>query len=176
MTLQAFERSDWHTVIDRHPLGSHDPTEWLRYGVSLLQTLTPGAEAGKQQQQAALAFAQAQREGASAEAVVAAMQHAVLLSLHQALVVAELEGLAGMAEPGSALMATELSAAAQVATQTGPSVTLTAISGRIDGLPAVLDSLRAQTLLPARVHLHLSREPHLLDGGGGPQASGGGGP
>ena len=29
----------------------------------------------------------------------------------------------------------------------------------------MLDSLRAQTLVPARVHLHLSREPHLLDGG-----------
>ena len=85
MTEQAFERGDWQTVIDAHPLESHDPAEWLRYGVALLQTLTPGAEAGKQQQQAALAFVQAQREGASAEAVVAAQQQAVLLNLKKAL-------------------------------------------------------------------------------------------
>ena len=45
MTQQAFERGDWQTVIDAHPLESHDPAEWLRYGVALLQTLTPGAEA-----------------------------------------------------------------------------------------------------------------------------------
>ena len=88
MTQQAFERGDWQTVIDAHPLESHDPAEWLRYGVALLQTLTPGAEAGKQQQQAALAFVQAQREGASAEAVAAAQQQAVLLNLREALTLA----------------------------------------------------------------------------------------
>ena len=95
MTQQAFERGDWQKVIDAHPLESHDPAEWLRYGVALLQTLTPGAEAGKQQQQAALAFVQAQREGASAEAVAAAMQQAVMLSLGQSLLLAGLrkEGL-----------------------------------------------------------------------------------
>jgi aryl-alcohol dehydrogenase-like predicted oxidoreductase len=85
MTQQAFERGDWQTVIDAHPLESHDPAEWLRYGVALLQTLSPGAEAGKQQQQAALAFVQAQREGASAAAAAAAMQQAVLLNLKKAL-------------------------------------------------------------------------------------------
>ena len=164
MTQQAFERGDWQTVIDAHPLESHDSSEWLRYGVALLQTLTPGAEAGMQQQQAALAFVHAQREGACAETAAAAQQ-VVLLNLHQALVVAGMEGLPWMAEPGSALKATALSAAGQLATQTGPPVTLTAISGRLERLPAVLDSLRAQTLVPARVHLHLSREPHLLDGG-----------
>ena len=85
MTQQAFERGDWQTVIDAHPLESHDSFEWLRYGVVLLQTLTPGAEAGMQQQQAALAFVQAQREGACAETAAAAQQ-VVLLNLHQALV------------------------------------------------------------------------------------------
>jgi len=90
MTEQAFERGDWQTVIDAHPLESHDPAEWLRYGVALLQTLTPGAEAGKQQQQAALAFVQAQREGASAEAVAAAQQQAVLMGLREALTLTDI--------------------------------------------------------------------------------------
>ena len=90
MTQQAFERGDWLAVIDAHPLESHDPGEWLRYGVALLQTLTPGAEAGKQQQQAALAFVQAQKEGANAEEVVAAQRQAVLLSLREALKLAEI--------------------------------------------------------------------------------------
>lgn len=47
----------------------------------------------------------------------------------------------------------------------GPVVTLTAISGRLSSLPAVIASLRAQSCRPARVHLHLSREGHLLDEG-----------
>ena len=91
MTQQAFERGDWQTVIDAHPLESHDPAEWLRYGVALLQTLTPGAEAGKQQQQAALAFVQAQREGAPPEAVEAAQRQSVLLNMGQALDLAGVE-------------------------------------------------------------------------------------
>ena len=90
MTQQAFERGDWQAVIDAHPLESHDPAEWLRYGVALLQTLTPGAEAGKQQQQAALAFVQAQKEGANAEEVAAAQRQSVLLSLREALSLAEI--------------------------------------------------------------------------------------
>ena len=90
MTKQAFERGDWQTVINTHPLESNDPAEWLRYGVALLQTLTPGAEAGKQLQQAALAFVHAQKEGASGAAVAAAQQDAVLLNLKKAL---ELAGL-----------------------------------------------------------------------------------
>ncbi len=91
MTQQAFGRGDWQTVIDAHPLESHDPAEWLRYGVALLQTLTPGTESGKQQQQAALAFVQAQREGASAEAVAAAQQQAVLMSISRSLQLAGME-------------------------------------------------------------------------------------
>jgi len=90
MTQAAYERGDWQAVVDAHPLESHDPAEWLRYGVALLQTLTPGAEAGKQQQQAALAFVQAQKEGANAEEVVAAQRQAVLLSLREALKLAEI--------------------------------------------------------------------------------------
>ena len=90
MTQAAYERGDWQAVVDAHPLESHDPAEWLRYGVVLLQTLTPGAEAGKQQQQAALAFVQAQKEGANAEEVVAAQRQAVLLSLREALKLAEI--------------------------------------------------------------------------------------
>ena len=90
MTQQAFDRGDWQAVVHAHPLESHDPADWLRYGVALLQTLTPGAEAGKQQQQAALAFVQAQKEGANAEEVVAAQRQAVLLSLREALKLAEI--------------------------------------------------------------------------------------
>ena len=64
MTQAAFEQYDWQAVIAAHPLESHDPAEWLRYGVSLVQTIEPGPQQGKQQQQAALAFVQAQKEGA----------------------------------------------------------------------------------------------------------------
>lgn len=85
MSREAFERGDWQTVIEGHPLESHDPEEWLRYGVALLQTLEPGPDVGRQQQQAALAFVQAGKEGASAEAVAAAQRQSVLLSLQEAL-------------------------------------------------------------------------------------------
>jgi hypothetical protein len=91
MTREAYQRGDWQAVIADHPLESHDPEEWLRYGVALLQTLTPGPDVGKQQQQAALAFVQAQKEGASAEAVLEMQQQSVLLSLQETLT------LAGMA-------------------------------------------------------------------------------
>ncbi|QPN65827.1 hypothetical protein [Synechococcus sp. CBW1006] len=85
MTQQAFERGDWQAVIEAHPLESHDPAEWLRYGAALLHTIEPGADQAKQQQQAALAFLQAQKEGASAEVVDAAQQQAVRLNLIEAL-------------------------------------------------------------------------------------------
>ncbi len=85
MTQAAFEQHDWQAVIAAHPLESHDPAEWLRYGVALLQTLEPGPEQGRQQQQAALAFVLAQKEGATAEVVAAAQRRSVLLSLEQAL-------------------------------------------------------------------------------------------
>ena len=88
MSREAFERGDWQAVIAAHPLESHDPQEWLRYGVALLQTIQPGPDVGKQQQQAALAFVQAQKEGASAEQVAKAQRRSVLCSLQEALTVA----------------------------------------------------------------------------------------
>lgn len=94
MSQAAFERGDWAAVIKAHPLESHDPEEWLRYGVALLQTLTPGPDVGKQQQQAALAFVQAQKEGAHSEQVSTAQQQAVLLSLREALQIAGVEAVA----------------------------------------------------------------------------------
>lgn len=47
----------------------------------------------------------------------------------------------------------------------GPPVTLTAIQRRLALLPQVIESLRQQTLRPAKLHLHVSREAHLLDEG-----------
>jgi tetratricopeptide (TPR) repeat protein len=102
MTQEAFERGDWQAVIDAHRLESHDAAEWLRYGSALLHTLQLGAEAGKQQQQAALAFVQAQREGASAAAVAAAQRQVVMTNLRQAL---QLAGIAGPAAPELLLLA-----------------------------------------------------------------------
>lgn len=90
MTQQLFDQGDWQAVIAAHPLESHDPQEWLRYGVALLQTMEPGPDVGKQQQQAALAFVQAQKEGATAEDVAAAKRQAVLLSLREALTLADI--------------------------------------------------------------------------------------
>jgi hypothetical protein len=85
MSQQAFERGDWQAVIEAHPLESHDPEEWLRYGAALLHTIEPGPQQGRQQQQAALAYVQAQKEGAPAQAVAASQRQSVLLSLREAL-------------------------------------------------------------------------------------------
>lgn len=105
MSREAFERGDWQAVIEAHPLESHDPGEWLRYGVALLQTIQPGPDVGKQQQQAALAFVQAQKEGASAEAVAAAQRQSVLLNIGEAML------LAGMKPSPEIARQTELAAA-----------------------------------------------------------------
>lgn len=80
MSSVAFVRGDWQAVIEAHRLESHDPEEWLRYGAALLHTITAGPEQGKQQQQAALAFEQAKKEGAS-EAEVMAVQRDVFRRL-----------------------------------------------------------------------------------------------
>lgn len=85
MSREAFERGDWRAVIRAHPLESHDPQEWLRYGIALLQTLTPGPDLGRQQQQAALAFVQAGREGATAEEIQAAQRRSALISLQEGI-------------------------------------------------------------------------------------------
>jgi hypothetical protein len=92
MSQQAFERGDWQAVIDAHQLESHDPAEWLRYGAALLHTIEPGPEQGRQQQQAALAFVQAQKEGALADWVSAFLVLSIQLSLHEALTIAGVEG------------------------------------------------------------------------------------
>jgi FkbM family methyltransferase len=84
---QAFARGDWQAVIDAHPLESHDPAEWLRYGEALLHTIEPGPEQGRQQQQAALAFVQAQKEGASEQEVREAQRQGVLLQLGAGLLI-----------------------------------------------------------------------------------------
>jgi len=85
MSRQAFERGDWQEVIEDHPLEAHDPQKWLRYGVALLQTIEPGPDVGREQQQAALTFIQAQKAGATTEDVGAAQRQAVALSLKKAL-------------------------------------------------------------------------------------------
>lgn len=84
MSSEAYERREWVAVIEHHALESHDPSAWLRYGVALLQTIEPGPEQGRQQQQAALAFLRAAQEGAPPHEVQAYQQRAVLLSLAQA--------------------------------------------------------------------------------------------
>jgi hypothetical protein len=104
MTQQLFDQGDWQAVITAHPLESHDPQEWLRYGVALLQTMEPGPDVGKQQQQAALAFVQAQKEGATAEQMAAMQRQSVLLSLREALTLADIPiaeqlGAGASAEP-----------------------------------------------------------------------------
>jgi hypothetical protein len=85
MSQQAFERGDWQAVIDAHPLESHDPAEWLRYGAALLLTIEPGPQQGKQQQQAALAFEQAKREGARVDQVQRMQRQVLRRCLQQAL-------------------------------------------------------------------------------------------
>jgi len=91
MSQTAYEQGDWKAVIDHHPLESHDPQAWLRYGAALLQTVQPGPEALRQQQQAALAFLQAEKEGATELGVQEAKSLVVLEALRESLNVAGLE-------------------------------------------------------------------------------------
>lgn len=85
MTQDVLDLGDWPAVIKALRLESHDAAAWLRYGSALLHTIEPGPDAAKQQQQAALAFVQARREGASAGAVAAAQRQAAMSCLRQAL-------------------------------------------------------------------------------------------
>ena len=90
----------------------------------------------------------------------------MLISLNDALLAAGMQGIAGMDRSSESNKAAVLpKQPGQPALRTGPPVTLTAISIRMDTLPAVVDSLRAQSMKPARLHLHLSEVPHLLDEG-----------
>lgn len=179
MTQAAFDRRDWHTVIDAHQLESHDPSEWLHYGVALLQIIEPGPEVGKQQQQAALAFLQAQKEGATAEEVAAAKWESVSLSLREALTLAEIavpDHLwardAAPQDSGAAkgvMAAPELQATPQQPLQE-PLLALTAALARVfsielpqqaavlDQLLAAKEQLRIQKVGAAAVEEALQRE------------------
>lgn len=94
MIREADGQDDWQGVINAHQLESHDSRAWLLYGVALLQTLQPGEEAGRQQQQAALAFIQALKEGAKPEDVAAAQHRSAMLALRESLSAAGIGGFA----------------------------------------------------------------------------------
>ena len=91
MSNTTNDSPSWQDVVNAHPLESHDPEDWLLYGVALLQTMEPGPGIGKQLQRAALAFVQAQKEGSSADAVSTAQEHSVLISLKEALTIAGID-------------------------------------------------------------------------------------
>lgn len=81
MTAEAWERT-----IAEHPLESQDPKAWLRYAVALLERIEPQTpERRLLLLPAALAFLEAQRCGASQEAVAAAQRSAALRQLFNAL-------------------------------------------------------------------------------------------
>ena len=96
MTQETFARGDCQAVLHAHPLESYDPGERLRYGSALLNAIQQGPKAGRQQQQAALAFVQGQKEGVSVGAVAAAQGQVVMVNLRQAL---ELVGVSAPTEP-----------------------------------------------------------------------------
>jgi hypothetical protein len=162
MTQHLFDQGDWQAVIAAHPLESHDPQEWLRYGVALLQTMEPGPDVGKQQQQAALAFVQAQKEGATAEQVAAMQRQSVLLSLRRALTLADI--------PIPEQLGAGASAEPQPATPGDPLRELTAALARafalelpqqaavLDQLLAAKGQLREQAVSAAAVEEALRRE------------------
>lgn len=86
---------DWDREIAEHPLESQDPAAWLRYGTALLERIEPEApDRRRQQQQAALAFLEALRCGASTEEVAAAQRGVAERQLREALRLAELDGSA----------------------------------------------------------------------------------
>jgi hypothetical protein len=89
MNDPAGRQAHWEAVIAAHPLESHDPAAWLRYGVALSQRIEPSAQERRQQQQVGLAFAHAEALGASKEAVALSQRQATLLSLVEALALAE---------------------------------------------------------------------------------------
>jgi fatty acid/phospholipid biosynthesis enzyme len=82
-------RQPWQEVIAAHPLESHDPAEWLLFGVALSQLIEPSAEERQQQQQAGLAFAHAEALGASKDAVAQSQRQSTLLSLADGLELAD---------------------------------------------------------------------------------------
>jgi hypothetical protein len=89
MSEQSGMQDDWAAVIAAHPLESHEPATWLRYGVALCQRIEPSSEERQQQQQAGLAFAHAEALGASKDEVARSQRQATLFSLAAALELAE---------------------------------------------------------------------------------------
>jgi len=154
MTQLAFERGDWQAVIAAHPLESHDPQEWLRYGVALLQTIEPGPDVGKQQQQAALAFMQAQKEGAPAEAVAAAQRHSVMLSLSEALNLAGLTATADLVGQQMRLQQKTLTTLGQIHTHLRDRHWIQAVE--------MLESLSGQELTPLAKRQAEERTLHAI--------------
>ena len=86
--------TDWAALIAAHPLESHDPATWLRYGVALSQVIEPSDRQRQEQQQVGLALVHAEALGASREAVARSLRQATLLSLEEALTLAGAEGAA----------------------------------------------------------------------------------
>ena len=91
MSDEVLPLSYWRAVTKTHYHESQDPRAWLLYGVGLLQTIQPGPDAAKQQQQAALAFRQAEMHGASAQEVAAHQWQAVEVNLRDALAACGIE-------------------------------------------------------------------------------------
>ena len=85
MSSGFFKQFDWEKLINAHSLESSEPTDWLNYGVALLQTLEPGGNAGNQQQQAAIAFVQALKEGATSQQVSKSLKRSALECIRCAL-------------------------------------------------------------------------------------------
>ncbi len=94
MTQEAFERGDWQAVIDTHSLESDDPHAWICYGMALVFRAQLGPEQNRQLQQAALAFLQARKEGASDMAVKTAQLELLEATIQETLAVAGLNDAA----------------------------------------------------------------------------------
>ena len=156
-------------TLEADPPLAHDALATIRLwlGLHLQQPLggeavgEQGGEAGRETD----LFSAGERDGDGASRLEGEALAALMRALEQADLAgcaSRLERLARRQQAGRGFLPNPL---APEAGASGPPVSLTAISGRLDLLPAVLESLRRQTLRPARVHLHLSEAPHLLDEG-----------
>jgi hypothetical protein len=137
------ELPDWWPPV-REQLVRLGALAWLERARGLDPTSPEGIEACRQ----ALTLLQA----------LAPLHHPLpeWIELAQQELTGQLEQAEAVRGPGQA---------ATPAAAVGPPISLTCISGRLSTLPAVLESLREQTLRPAHIHLHLSDSPHLLDAG-----------
>ncbi len=89
MSEQTSREAHWQAVIVAHPLESQEAEQWLRYGVALSQLVRPSDQQRQQQQQAGLAFAHAEALGAPKEAVARSQRQSIMLSLANALELAD---------------------------------------------------------------------------------------